>query len=101
MTKAELDMLAPAIARAVAEALRPHVERIHELEQVLAKQPQLKYCGVYAPERTYALGNFVTHKGSVWHCNAPESDHAPGEQPDRGHWTLAVKRGPRARQEQA
>ena len=50
---------------------------------------EFKYCGVWN-DGTYMRGNFVTHDGSVWHCNVDTSTK-PGVDPVV--WTLAVKHG--------
>lgn len=51
--------------------------------------PLPEYKGVYSEKEQYEKGAFVTHGGSVWHCNAPTSDK-PG---NSENWTLAVKKG--------
>jgi len=49
-----------------------------------------KYKGVFDRDAAYQAGDMVTHKGSVWHCNAATD----GETPGAGEgWTLAVKCG--------
>ncbi|KQW37092.1 carbohydrate-binding family V/XII protein [Rhizobacter sp. Root404] len=51
------------------------------------------YDGPHEVGKTYAKGNFVTHDGSLWHCNYKTASR-PGDGPA---WTLAVKRGRDAR----
>ena len=40
-------------------------------EQSVAEKSQYK--GVFKPENEYERGCFVTHRGSLWHC---EKDHS-------------------------
>jgi hypothetical protein len=47
------------------------------------------YQGVWK-EADYTLGDFVSHAGSIWHCNVDVTQAKPGTSED---WTLAVKRG--------
>ena len=67
--------------------------RIDALEQqVKALQGGgLKYLGVWKDTERYAPGHFVTHHGSLWHCNRVNISTRPGS--GDGAWTLAVKRG--------
>lgn len=49
---------------------------------------QTLYKGVFNKSTEYEQGSFITHKGSLWHCDAKhcgEFDHA--------NFTLAVKKG--------
>jgi hypothetical protein len=57
---------------------------------------QLRYMGVWNADQYYVLGNFVTHAGSLWHCNVQQTMARPGHSKD---WQLAVKRGNDARQD--
>jgi len=52
--------------------------------------PGLRYCGVYVPGETYALGDVVTWAGSAWHCKEPTN-----ARPDDAArpWQLIVKAG--------
>jgi hypothetical protein len=76
----------PTIGRYVEAQVKPLRKRIEELENI---QREFKYCGVWN-DGTYRNGNFVTHDGSVWHCNC-DTSVKPGT--DSVVWTLAVKRG--------
>ena len=78
--------LLPTIGRFVKAQVRPLQQRIEELE---TRMVEFQYCGVWH-EGTYKRGNFVTHDGSVWHCNV-DTCTKPGTDPVA--WTLAVKRG--------
>ena len=69
-----------------ANAVAPLIERIGALEQ---QRDAMKYCGVWESGKEYSPGNFVTDKGSVWHCNSTTRQRPDGS----NHWTLAVKRG--------
>ena len=60
--------------------------RIADLE---TRMSEFQYCGVWHVG-AYKRGNFVTHDGSVWHCNVDNCEK-PGT--DATAWTLAVKRG--------
>jgi hypothetical protein len=53
--------------------------------------PVLLYRGVWT-DRDYEAGDFVTYRGSTWHCN--EATRTKPETADGAKaWTLAVKRG--------
>jgi hypothetical protein len=74
------------VAREV-EKLRSDFElRVKLLEQ----RGTLEYVGTFEPGRQYARGNFVTHFGSLWHCNGTTKEPPGGGSPN---WTLAAKRG--------
>lgn len=91
--------LAAALARAMEI-----VRRVGTTVEALAQQGELVgqmaarmkalpiYKGVYKAGERYSRGNFVTHSGSVWHCNIATSDKPGGGNPS---WTLAVKSGAR------
>ena len=51
--------------------------------------PVMLYRGVYTEGKEYQIGDTVTAKGSLWHCNENTTDK-PG---DGKAWTLAAKRG--------
>ncbi len=87
MTKNTLDLVA-RVTMAVAAELDAMQARIDALEGAI-KSGRLEYVGVWQEGAEYERGNFCTHSGSVWHCNA-STRAKPGESPD---WTLAVKRG--------
>lgn len=53
----------------------------------------IQYDGPHEQGKSYVKGTFVTHDGSLWHCNR-ETTSRPGDGPA---WTLAVKRGRDAR----
>ena len=78
--------LLPTIGRYVESQVKPLRKRIEELETRVA---EFRYCGVWH-DGAYKRGNFVTHDGSVWHCNV-DTCTKPGT--DAEAWTLAVKRG--------
>jgi hypothetical protein len=81
----------PTIARFVESRVQPLRQRIDELENM---QREFCYRGVWAVG-SYKRGNFVTHDGSLWHCDADNTDTKPGTDP--GAWTLCCKRGKDAR----
>jgi hypothetical protein len=55
--------------------------------ELKARTKDFQYVGVFKAEREYKRGNFVTHAGSVWHCDEPTTE-TPGKS---NAWTLAVK----------
>jgi hypothetical protein len=62
-----------ALAKGLVNWLRPILADIEkrnaELEArliQLEQAPTMKYCGVWEPERTYFIGDFVTDDGSLW-----------------------------------
>jgi hypothetical protein len=76
--------------------IRSLADRIVVLEVQLAAV-QLRgfnYAGVWKVGEGYVAGCFVTHDGSLWHCNAETHDR-PGT--GSTAWVLAVKRGKDAR----
>jgi hypothetical protein len=81
----------PTMARFIESRVQPLRQRIDELENA---QREFCYCGVWATG-SYKRGNFVTHDGSLWHCDADNTDTKPGT--DASAWTLCVKRGKDAR----
>jgi hypothetical protein len=73
-----------------SEVERKLLARIEALEA----RPDLKYLGVWASEKVYGTGNFVTEGGSLWHAQRA----SVGEKPGTGDaWQLAVKKGKDAR----
>ena len=71
----------------IEKANAPLRQRIEELENRIS---QFRYCGVWVDGARYERGNFVTHNGSVWHCDV-DTDAKPGT--NNVVWTLAVKHG--------
>ena len=65
--------------------------RIADLE---SRMSEFQYCGVWH-DGAYKRGNFVTHDGSLWHCDVDNTDAKPGT--NAGAWTLCCKRGKDAR----
>ena len=63
-----------------------------ELQARLDSAP-FSYQGTYEAGREYDKGQFVTHNGSLWHCNAKTTTRPAGGP----EWTLAVKSGRDAR----
>ena len=69
------------------------MERIEALEKRIAElksRPTPKYVGAFRQGQVCKPGHFVTHQGSIWHCNFPTMQ-PPGK--IQGEYTLAVKRG--------
>jgi hypothetical protein len=92
--RALTDRHLPALIKAIASHVRdtitemqaPLIARIAELEQ----KPGLKYQGVWAAEKVYSVGDFVTDHGSLWHCWDTNVGVRPGSSDT---WQLAVQRG--------
>lgn len=61
-----------------------------QVRETLAAIPVPTYKGVFDRDAAYKAGDMVTHKGSVWHCNAATDGETPGASEA---WTLAVKCG--------
>lgn len=74
----------------IRRRMEPLMKRIEELEAL----PKLKYVGTWSDGKNYDEGNFVTHQGSLWHCDAKSGGRMPGTSDD---WTLCVKHGRDAR----
>jgi hypothetical protein len=70
------------------KGIAPLAARVGELEQ----RPGLKYQGVWAAEKVYSVGDFVTDHGSLWHCWDGNVGVRPGPGCE-GTWQLAVQRG--------
>jgi hypothetical protein len=84
------EFLMKGLAEAIKDHMREHLAPLHrKIEELETAQREFGYCGTWSAG-DYKRGNFVTHGGSVWHCNANTSGK-PGE--DLVCWTLAVKRG--------
>lgn len=98
--RAELIKAVGAIVQAVRGELFAALQRrdaqSEDLNQrigAIEARGELAYCGVWQDAKGYRRGNFVTHKGALWHCNAHETDahdDAPGVS---DVWQLAVKSG--------
>jgi len=75
------------------EAFGAQKSRVAALEQRIAaleaKPAVLRYMGPFEQGREYVQGEFVTHRGSLWHANE-RTNVKPG---DGAAWTLAVKAG--------
>ena len=84
----DAEVFGAAIGELIREVTAPLAERIAALEAT-----PLTYDGPHETGKTYGKGVFVTHDGSLWHCNR-ETATRPGDGPA---WTLAVKRGRDAR----
>jgi hypothetical protein len=78
--------IVPFVQECISEAVAPLAQRIAELEA----RGSLKYCGVWSPEKSYAIGDFCTDHGSMWHCRVANCGSRPGSSDD---WQLAVQRG--------
>jgi hypothetical protein len=90
VTARDLLTILSGLTEDVGKALRALDKRVEALES----RKSLAYQGVWNPDWPYAVGDVVTHSGSLWIAEFPI---AVGERPDkRGGsraWRLAVKRG--------
>jgi len=59
------------------------------LESRIAELEAREYRGPHEDGKCYTRGQYVSFKGSLWHCNC-ETTQRPGDGPA---WTLAVKAG--------
>jgi hypothetical protein len=82
------DMVA-AVDDLLRRTIKPLVERIAELERA-----PFSYEGPHDADKEYKRGQFVSHGGSLWHCESSGVGHKPGDGPG---WRLAVKAGRDAR----
>jgi hypothetical protein len=89
MTLAELQKREKLLTAAITKAFNAALKRLRD--ELHAEKSQFKYLGTFNRERSYVLGNFVTHKGGMWHCNRVTQGELPGDGSDA--WTLAVKSG--------
>ena len=78
-------------AHAVGALIDASIEhkKLNERLAALEARPTLKYSGVFEV-KSYQPGEFVSHDGSMWHCNDATLDEVPSFSPK---WTLAVKHG--------
>lgn len=83
---------AEAFGAAMGDLIREAVEPIEKRLAALEACP-MHYDGPHETDKVYSKGMFVTHDGSLWHCNYKTASR-PGDGPA---WTLAVKRGKDAR----
>ncbi|QHE85886.1 hypothetical protein [Hydrogenophaga sp. BPS33] len=77
---------------AMGDLIREVVEPLEKRLATLEANP-VQYDGPHESGKVYGKGMFVTHEGSLWHCNYRTASR-PG---DGQAWTLAVKRGKDAR----
>jgi hypothetical protein len=79
-----------AVGKYVRDEVKTAVEPLRkDIEKLESEQREFRYCGVWGGG-PYKRGNFVTHQGSLWHCNL-DTENKPGKDPVA--WTLCVKRG--------
>lgn len=60
---------------------------VDDLRRSIETAP-FRYEGVHRSGQAYKRGAFVTHGGSLWHCDTDTTDRPPGN-----GWKLAVPRG--------
>lgn len=84
----DAEVFGAAMGELIRELVAPLEARIAELEA-----HPLQYDGPHETGKAYDKGTFVTHDGSIWHCNHKTASR-PGDGPA---WTLSVKRGRDAR----
>ena len=101
MTEAELEAFSKtdwgrridALMAGVADAVNPVLRRLEDRIAELEARPLLKYVGTWN-HGAYKTGEFVTHQGSLWHCERATTASPGTGSPD---WKLAVKKGRDAR----
>ena len=81
-----LRVIGQHVSTEIKAATEPLKRRLADLEFGMK---EFRYVGVWATGK-YHRGNFVTHGGSLWHCNL-DTDRMPGR--DAQAWTLCVKHG--------
>ncbi|WP_082953911.1 hypothetical protein [Mesorhizobium sp. AA23] len=100
MQKANVDAAAKVSIELLMDVAGEHLgvqhwmtARIAELEDRLKEleERSFDYKGVWKADETYKRGHFVTHSGSLWHCELAGSGIVPGN--GAAGWRLAVKRG--------
>ena len=64
---------------------------VRAVERRIVELRPMSYEGVWDAEKTYAVGQFCTDDGSLWHCCTTSTGVRPGSA--AGVWQLAVKRG--------
>ena len=79
----------PGVNRALLASVLTLTKQVNELTRQMKAMPTLGYRGTWSKDMSYSVGDFATHSGSVFHCNANTTTR-PGNGSD---WTLAVKRG--------
>jgi hypothetical protein len=95
MTEAEVMAMSQSIVAGIRVALQKRDDRIAQLEQkimrleALLEVKNLVYVGVFKEGKSYSVGQFCTHSGSLWHCNQFHTTTKPGD--GNAAWTLAVK----------
>lgn len=80
---------ANSILALVAQLDEDIAAALEVLEKRLQDNPPFTYEGTHEQSRQYERGQFVTDKGSLWHCNRLTRQR-PG---DGNDWQLAVKKG--------
>jgi hypothetical protein len=75
------------VAQKIADAVNPLLARLAEVEK---RTKAFRHIGIWRDGMQCEAGNFITHDGSVWHCNFDTASR-PGK--DVGAWTLVCKRG--------
>ena len=70
--------------------------QVSELTREAKAMPSkgIEYMGVWSKGISYSIGDFVTHRGSLWHSHGSDVTARPVAGSD---WTLAVKKGKDAR----
>ena len=83
--------MAPVIREFVEKGFEKLCQPLHDRIKALEARPEMKYFGVWAADKVYGTGNFVTDAGSVWHAQRASVGERPGAGGDG--WVLAVKKG--------
>jgi hypothetical protein len=85
----QLEKIIDGLADENIKLVQRQVAALEQRIAAIEARPQLRYCGVFDHEKSYAVGSLTTHKGGLWHCNASVG---PGITPGTSkHWQLTGK----------
>jgi hypothetical protein len=86
----ELRALEKRLLHTIAQELGKALGERDRLIAELKARSTMKYEGVWAAEKVYNVGDFVTDQGSLWHCWDANCGVRPGSS---DAWQLAVRKG--------
>jgi hypothetical protein len=72
------------------DELAQRLEVVDARVDALEARPSMQYRGVWSAATLYVPGTVVTDHGCMWHANAPNRNHRPGQSET---WTLCCKAG--------
>lgn len=92
MTPEEQKTFFQAVGSFVHEQVQKQTATLQkEIDDLKATLVDFGYRGVWSEGTEYKLGNFVTHNGSLFHCNTAATKNRPERDPVS--WSLCCKRG--------